>query len=438
MLAAAVQPPAYADDSLQSPAQQAATAAAYHHHDRNQTPGVIRITISSKLAPGQKMRMVVQCGSAFADHVSVDSTGVRWESFLSGVRERLSLGPQRRIKVYDANNLEIRSVEDLMPGDDLIVVATSEREHEIAFMQHPAPHPQHHKIVSSMIHGPKCVGLTTFFNSRKQVTDAPTGLKQVTIPTWEKESRMTPHERRHLERHAERKRNMIGVEANFARGGAKGVNTYFNGQEQEGDRGRGVKRHPFASRSRGASLNFSELGTEIGLKMQELQEQGASQRRHRVRGIRRITTMSRSRWKDMDPKNLPVPPPSSKKATPRVSSGAGAGHSAKRIRIPGIPFPNQPLPGEDISDLLSNASTLSIASDETARSQRSKKSSRKPVQPGSPRGKRHFHKGQSTSLAHRRLIARGARVTKDGYFQGDTCGFDPMRTNVGSLLGSTT
>ena len=249
---------------------------------------------------------------------------------------------------------------------------------------------------------------------------------------------MTPRGRRHLERHAERKRNMIGVEANFARGGAKGLNTYFNGQEQEGDKGRGVKRHPFASRSRGASLNFSELGTEIGLKMHELHGLGASQRRHRARGIRRITTMSRSRWKDMDPNNLPAPPPSSKKASPRPSSsGAGAGHIAKRVRIPGMPFPNEPLPGENISELLSNASTLSITSDETARSRQNMKCPRKPVQPGSSRGKRHFHKGQSTSLTHRRLVARGSRVTNDGYFQGAGYGYDPMRTNVGSLLGST-
>ena len=382
------------------------------------------------------MRMIVQRGS-YTDHVGIDATGVQWESFLSGVRERLGLSLERRIRVYDANNAEIRSIEDIMNGDDLVVVPSSEREHEIAFMQHPAPHPQHHKIVSSFINGPNGVGLTTFFNSRKQVTDAPTGVKRVPVPSWEKDSRMTPQERRHMEHDAEQKRNMIGIEANFARGGAMGVNTYFNGREQKGDKGRGVKRHPFASQSRGASLNFSELGTEIGLKMQELNEQSASQRRQRVRGIRRITTMSRERWKDMDPNNLPMPPPSSKKASPRSSSEGYAGSSTKRLRIPGIPFPNEPLPGEDISDLLSNASTLSIVSDETARSRHSR-SQRNPVQPGSPRGKRHFHKGQSTSLAHRRLVARGAKMVREGYFRGEIDGgYDPMQTNVGSLLGST-
>ena len=205
-------------------------------------PGAVCITISSKLAPGQKMRMIVQRGS-YTDHAGIDATGVQWESFLSGVRDRLGLSPERRIRVYDANNAEIRSIEDLMNGDDLVVVPSSEREHEIAFMQHPAPHPQHHKIASSFINGPNGVGLTTFFNSRKQVTDAPSGVKRVPVPSWEKDSRMTPQERRHMEHDAEQKRNMIGIEANFARGG-EGRQHILQWSRTEGDKCRGVKRHP--------------------------------------------------------------------------------------------------------------------------------------------------------------------------------------------------
>ena len=391
--------------------------------------GPVRITISSKLAPRQKMRMVVK-QNAFGVEESIDAMGIRWESFLSGVRERLGIAPQLHIKVYDSVNAEIRSVEDIVPGDDLIIVPTSKRQHEVSLMQHPAPHPQHHKIVSSIIHGPNGVGLTTFFNSRKQITDVPNGVKKVDIPTWEKESRKTPQERRWDELREERKRNMIGVEANFARGGSMGLNTYFNSQEQEDDKNRGVKRHPFASRSRGSSLDFAGLGTEIGLKMHELNEGRANKRRHHIRGIRRITTMSRERWKDMDPNNLPEPPPSSRKASPRMATYKGAaGNSGPSVRIPGLPFPNEPLPGEDISEWLSNASTLSTECEGIANRQHT------PLQPGSPRGKRHFHKGQSTCLTHRRLVARNARLT-EGYFQGEV-GYDPMRTNVGSLLGSS-
>ncbi len=352
-----------------------------------------------------------------------------------------------------------------------------------------APPAQHHRIVRNLIGGPTGVGLTTFFNSRKQATDAPAGKGNCLsiLPAWEQDSRKTLKVRRWEAEMEQQQRDTQGREKQHDRGGAMGINTYFNRKEQTGDKARGVRRRPdeyeeFTKRRkkkkttrRSAMLAFggessseeedddggggdgvgeayaAAYGVEPGAGLRKTRQQKKKKKKKRMRGIRRITTDSRERWKDMDPTNLPLP------ARPARSRGSTPGGPFSPPRVPGMPFPMEMLPGEAEGPPRSlfasghghdhglgqqhqqRASTASTTSSRGSHEQG-------PHQPpattsgvgwGRSTGKKHFYRpGRGGGVAaHRRLHVRGGRVTASGVGMHAEQ-YDPMQTSVGGLLGS--
>jgi hypothetical protein len=286
----------------------------------------IRVTIASKLSPNEIMRMIVRRNLDRKDY-----DGKAWAFFVRGARNRLGIEESQRIRVYDTSNLEIRSIDDIMPGDHLILVPMSEREKEISVLQNPAPHPFHHRLYrdSIFVGGPHSVGITTFYNHREQHEDIKCGIKMTkgkNVPVWEKESRMTPAEKRFLENQEANKMNEIAISNLMKHGGSMGINTWFNRKEQTGDKHSGLKRFQGFGESKqlGHPLTFSYDAKDV----------------HRDHHINRVTTYSRSRWKDFDPSRLPFGPPHSSKSVPH-SRGSTTSTNSSTLRVPNMPFPQE-------------------------------------------------------------------------------------------------
>ena len=389
------------------------------------SPVVMRVTLASKLTPGEKMRMVVRI---------TQDKDVAWDSFIRGARERLGMAPTQRIRIYDASNVEIRSVEDIINGEELIVVPMSAREAEISFLQNPAPHPSHHKVYSDsmFVGGPHSVGVTTFFNHREQHEDLPQGLKVPTnIPAWEKEARMVPAEKRWTEDMHVHNMNDKAIVNCMQHGGSMGINTWFNRKEQNGDRSQGTKRFDGIGESKclGNSLAFEYNEKDV-------------QRQHH---INRLTTDSRNRWKDFDPKRLPhAAPPSSRKSV--RSNASSRSTNSSTIRVPDLPFPQEYLPHEveDYGDVGGvdgggrSRYTNSTRSDGGNRSTNSSQSGNQPPIAGalskstSPRGKKQFYRS-TPNKSHRKLVPANNRLSETDKHKDL---FDPMKTSVGLLLAS--
>jgi hypothetical protein len=385
------------------------------------TPGSIRVTIASKLSPNEIMRMIVRRDEASRKN----PTGVAWASFVRGAQERLCMNVAQRIRIYDASNVEIRSVDDIEQGDHLIVVPMSEREQEMAVLQHPAPHPFHHRLYrdSMLIGGPHSVGITTFYNHREQHTDVPSGIKLAqgkSIPEWEREARMVPAEKRWMDKQEVDKMNQHAMDNLMKNGGSMGINTWFNRKEQLGDKTEGLKRFHGLGQSKviGHPLAFTYAPKDV----------------HQDHHIHRLTTDSRNRWKDFDPTRLPFAPPSPCKSMPQ-SRGSSASTHSSILRVPNLAFPQEFLAHE--MDL--NNSSLSQYTDSTGNSSLNSghvglAGTYTKVHNLLSKGKKQFYASTPNKM-HRKLIEPANTRLSSGTRLREML-YNPMKTSVGSLLSS--
>ena len=314
----------------------------------------------------------------------------------------------------------------------------SERDAEINVLQNPPPHPFHHRMYrdSMFVGGPHSVGITTFYNHREQHQDVAQGVKVLkNVPNWEKDSRMIPAEKRWADEKLQQRLDDHALANCHRHGGSMGINTWFNRQEQAGDKSHGLKRFPggsgHASHALSNSLAFNYDAKDV-------------QHDHH---IRRLTTDSRNRWKDFDPRRLPSsPPPSSRKSVRSVrsnqSNGSSQSTSSSTMRVPNLPFPQEYLPKE-MEDRFIDRYTYDTADGYDFHSKQ-----KEPVIAGSftritssPRGKKQFYshspshkntKINTPNARHRKLKLANNRLSASE----DKQGYNPMKTSVGILLSS--
>ena len=199
-----------------------------------------------------------------------------------------------------------------------------------------------------------------------------------------------------------------------------GINTWFNRKEQNGDRSQGTRRFDGIGESKclGNSLAFEYNEKDV-------------QRQHH---INRLTTDSRNRWKDFDPKRLPhAAPPSSRKSV--RSNASSRSTNSSTIRVPDLPFPQEYLPHE----VEEYGGVGGVDGDDGGnRSTNSSQSSNQPPIAGalskstSPRGKKQFYRSTPNKL-HRKLVPANNRFPETDKHKDL---FDPMKTSVGLLLAS--
>ena len=250
---------------------------------------------------------------------------------------------------------------------------------------------------------------------------------------------MIPAEKRWEDKKVQEKADNNALANCMRHGGSMGINTWFNRQEQNGDQPQGLKR--FDGLGDGGALSNSLAFTYDAKDVQ------------RSHHINRLTTDSRNRWKDFDPKRMPSsPPPSSRKSARSIqSSQSNRSTNSSTIRVPNLPFPQEYLPEEMTSADSYNDDTYSLNSD-VSNSHRQVVAGSYTKVASTPRGKKQFYTGNkkvsikegnrtkgrfgnsrnTPNSKHRKLKLSNNRMS----FHTSKEDYNPMKTSVGGLLCS--
>jgi hypothetical protein len=210
-----------------------------NNEGKNPPQPKLRVVLVLKTKPNEKKRYVIP-------------QGLSWETFLRGVCERLRTVHVKAI--YDASNVQICEVGDIIDGETLFVVPYTKKEHDM------------NRIEKRKKSGP--TGITTYFNNLEQNDTIEGGVKLV--------KPITPTEKKkeYVDKLREKEKKL---EEQAKQRQAVGVTTALHKKEYEGDRKQGRKFIPCPrpTPKRPSNVAFP------------------------------VETMSYVRWKNLDPKKLP-------------------------------------------------------------------------------------------------------------------------------------